>query len=134
MAASCALMARPALAAGVALAMMETLADFGAVAVFNYDTFTTAIYRTWYGMGNREGAAQLSMVLILIAIALVAVEFRSRGRARFTIASNLRYVAEPVQLPLIAGLAALAACAKKEEVVYTDPPAVTTEPTYTGKL
>ncbi|MDO8974668.1 iron ABC transporter permease [Reyranella sp.] len=104
-------LARPAIAAGAALALLETLADFGTVQYYGIHTFTTAIYRTWYGMGNREGAAQLSMVLILIAIALVAVEFRSRGRARFTIASNLRYVAEPVQLPLIAGLAALAACA-----------------------
>ncbi len=42
-------MARPAIGAGVALALMETLADFGAVSVFNFDTFTTAIYKTWYG-------------------------------------------------------------------------------------
>ncbi|RMU41551.1 hypothetical protein ALP29_200462 [Pseudomonas syringae pv. avii] len=41
-------MARPAIGAGVALALMETLADFGAVSVFNFDTFTTAIYKTWY--------------------------------------------------------------------------------------
>ncbi len=104
-------LARPAIAAGAALALLETLADFGTVQYFGIHTFTTAIYRTWYGMGNREGAAQLSMVLILIAVALVAVEYRSRGRARFTIASNLRYVAEPVQLSLGAGLAAFAACA-----------------------
>ena len=104
-------LARPAIAAGVALALMETLADFGTVQYYGIHTFTTAIYRTWYGMGNREGAAQLSMVLILIAVALVTVEYRSRGRARFVIASNLRYVAEPVQLRRIAGLGALAACA-----------------------
>ena len=104
-------LARPAIAAGTALALLETLADFGTVQYYGIQTFTTAIYRTWYGMGNREGAAQLSMVLILIAVALVAVEYRSRGRARFTIASNLRYVAEPVQLSLPAGLAALIACA-----------------------
>ncbi|HQS17900.1 MAG TPA: iron ABC transporter permease [Reyranella sp.] len=104
-------LARPAIAAGAALALLETLADFGTVQYYGIHTFTTAIYRTWYGMGNREGAAQLSMVLILIAVALVALEYRSRGRASFTIASNLRYVAEPVQLALPAGLAALAACA-----------------------
>jgi iron(III) transport system permease protein len=104
-------LARPAVAAGAALALLETLADFGTVQYYGIHTFTTAIYRTWYGMGNREGAAQLSMVLILIAVALMAVEFRSRGRARFTIASNLRYVAEPVPLSPIAGLAALTACA-----------------------
>ncbi len=104
-------LARPAIAAGAALALLETLADFGTVQYYGIHTFTTAIYRTWYGMGNREGAAQLSMVLILIAVALVALEYRSRGRARFTIASNLRFVAEPVQLTLPAGLAAFAACA-----------------------
>ena len=104
-------LARPAIAAGTALALLETLADFGTVQYYGIQTFTTAIYRTWYGMGNREGAAQLSMVLILIAVALVAVEYQSRGRARFTIASNLRYVAEPVRLSLSAGLTAFAACA-----------------------
>ncbi len=104
-------LARPAIAAGTALALLETLADFGTVQYYGIQTFTTAIYRTWYGMGNREGAAQLSMVLILIAVALVAVEYRSRGRARFTIASNLRYAAEPVQLSRPAGFAAFAACA-----------------------
>lgn len=104
-------LARPAIAAGAALALLETLADFGTVQYYGIHTFTTAIYRTWYGMGNREGAAQLSLILILIAVALVALEYRSRGRARFTIASNLRHVAEPVQLSLPAGLAAFAACA-----------------------
>ena len=53
-------MARPALAAGVALALMETLADFGAVAVFNYDTFTTAIYKAWQGLFSLPAAAQLA--------------------------------------------------------------------------
>lgn len=104
-------LARPAIAAGVALALLETLADFGTVQYYGIHTFTTAIYRTWYGMGNREGAAQLSLILIVIAVALVALEYRSRGRARFTIASNLRHVAEPVRLTVPAGLVALAACA-----------------------
>ena len=104
-------LARPAIAAGTALALLETLADFGTVQYYGIHTFTTAIYRTWYGMGNRERAAQLSMVLILIAVVLVALERRSRGGAHFAIASNLRYVADPVQLSLPAGLAALAACA-----------------------
>jgi iron(III) transport system permease protein len=104
-------LARPAIAAGVALALLETLADFGTVQYYGIHTFTTAIYRTWYGLGNRDGAAQLSLILIVIAVALVALEYRSRGQARFTIASNLRYVAEPVQLSLPAGIAAFAACA-----------------------
>ncbi|VFT11026.1 binding-protein-dependent transport system inner membrane protein [Pseudomonas aeruginosa] len=53
-------MARPAIGAGLALAVMETLADFGAVSVFNFDTFTTAIYKTWYGFYSLSSAAQLA--------------------------------------------------------------------------
>ncbi|MDP3161785.1 MAG: iron ABC transporter permease [Reyranella sp.] len=104
-------LARPAIAAGLALALLETLADFGTVQYFGVHTFTTAIYRTWYGMGNREGAAQISLVLIVIAVALIALERRSRGRARFAIASNLRYLAEPVTLASGPALVALVTCA-----------------------
>lgn len=76
-------MARPAIAAGVALALMETLADFGAVSVFNYDTFTTAIYKAWLGMFNLAAAAQLaSLLLLFVAVGLVA-EQRLRGRAQY---------------------------------------------------
>jgi iron(III) transport system permease protein len=104
-------LARPAIAAGLALALLETLADFGTVQYYGVHTFTTAIYRTWYGMGNREGAAQISLVLIVIAVALIALERRSRGRARFAIASNLRYLAEPVTLAAGPALASLLVCA-----------------------
>ena len=75
--------ARPAIVAGVALALMETLADFGAVSVFNYDTFTTAIYKAWFGLFNLPAAAQLaSLLLLIVALALVG-ERRLRGAARF---------------------------------------------------
>ena len=104
-------LARPAIAAGLALALLETLADFGTVQYYGVHTFTTAIYRTWYGMGNREGAAQISLVLVVIAVALIALERRSRGRARFAVASNLHSLAEPVKLAAGPALAALAACA-----------------------
>ena len=76
-------MARPALAAGVALALMETLADFGAVAIFNYDTFTTAIYKSWLGLFSLPAAAQLaSLLLLFVAVALIG-ERQLRGRARY---------------------------------------------------
>lgn len=76
-------MARPAIAAGTALALMETLADFGAVAVFNYDTFTTAIYKSWFGFFNLPAAAQLaSLLLLFVGLALYA-EQRARGNSRF---------------------------------------------------
>jgi iron(III) transport system permease protein len=70
--------------AGLMLALMETLADFGTVAVFNYDTFTTAIYKTWFGLFSLQGASQLASVLILLVFALVAAEQMSRRGLRFT--------------------------------------------------
>ena len=75
--------ARPALVAGVALAMMETLADFGTVATFGYRTLTEAIYRVWYGMFDRTAATQLASGLLCFALGLLLVERISRGRARF---------------------------------------------------
>ncbi|MBW4460649.1 MAG: iron ABC transporter permease [Nodosilinea sp. WJT8-NPBG4] len=76
-------LARPAIAAGTALALMETLNDFGTVAYFSVSTFTTGIYRTWFGMGDRPAAVQLSAVLLLFIFALVVLEQRSRRRARY---------------------------------------------------
>ncbi|MCC5810016.1 MAG: iron ABC transporter permease [Ectothiorhodospiraceae bacterium] len=76
-------MARPAIAAGTALALMEALADFGAVAVFNYDTFTTAIYKVWFGFFSLETAAQLASLLLLFVALAVFGERYTRGRARF---------------------------------------------------
>jgi iron(III) transport system permease protein len=76
-------MARPAVVAGTSLALMETLADFGTVAIFNYDTFTTAIYKAWFGLFNLQVASQLaSLLLLFVALALFA-EQRLRGRARY---------------------------------------------------
>lgn len=102
-------LARPAIAAGVTLALLEALADFGTVQYYGVHTFTTAIYRTWYGLGNREGAAQISLILVALAALLVLIERRSRGRSRFHVASSLRQTAEPVALaPWPAALAVLA--------------------------
>jgi iron(III) transport system permease protein len=75
-------LARPWLAGGAALVAMETLADFGAVSVFNYDTFTTAIYKAWYGLFSIETALALALLLLgFVAIALAAEQF-ARGRGR----------------------------------------------------
>ena len=74
-------LARPAIAGGIALALMETLADFGTVAYFAVDTFTTGIYRAWFSLGDRAAAAQLSAMLLLFVVAAVAVERASRGEA-----------------------------------------------------
>lgn len=76
-------LARPALAAGVGYALMETLADFGAVKYFAIDTFTVGIYRTWFALGSPVAAAQLAALLLLFVVVVVALERVSRGRMRF---------------------------------------------------
>lgn len=76
-------MARPAIGAGTALAVMETLADFGAVSAFNYDTFTTAIYKTWYGFYSLQTATQLASVLLLFVFLALFAERRAQGSRRF---------------------------------------------------
>jgi iron(III) transport system permease protein len=76
-------MARPALVAGVSLAMMEALADFGTVATFGYRTLTEAVYRVWLGMFDRTAATQLASLLLLVALALITVERGVRGGARY---------------------------------------------------
>ncbi|MBU0900737.1 MULTISPECIES: ABC transporter permease [Pseudomonas] len=77
-------MARPAIGAGLALAIMETLADFGAVSVFNFDTFTTAIYKTWYGFYSLTSATQLASLLLLAVMLVLYGERRARGAVRPT--------------------------------------------------
>jgi len=76
-------MARPALAAGTALAVMEALADFGAVNLLGYRAMTDAIYRVWYGAFDRDAALQLATVLVCFAVGLIVLERYLRRRARF---------------------------------------------------
>lgn len=76
-------LARPAAAAGVALALMETLADYGAVAYFGVPTLTTGIYKSWYAFSDRSAAAQIAAVLLLTVMALMFFEQKSRGRANY---------------------------------------------------
>ncbi|AGY92265.1 hypothetical protein SPICUR_06500 [Spiribacter curvatus] len=87
-------LARPAIAGGAALALMETLNEFGAVQFFALDTFTTGIYRTWFGLGERTAAAQLAGVLLLFVLALLLIERVSRGKAQYFHTSS-RYRALP---------------------------------------
>lgn len=76
-------LARPSIAAGLAFALMEALADFGTVAIFGYPTFTVAIYRVWFGMFNRHAATELASLLLFFTFALFLLERAVRGRARF---------------------------------------------------
>jgi iron(III) transport system permease protein len=76
-------MARPAIVAGLSLALMETLADYGTVDYFGVSTFTTGIFRTWYGLGELNTAAQLAGFLLLFVFVLMALERASRNRMQF---------------------------------------------------
>jgi iron(III) transport system permease protein len=75
--------ARPAIAAGLALVMMETVADYGAVQHFGVQTLTTGIFSTWLNGGNAGGAAQIAGVILLLILLLVGLERAGRGGARF---------------------------------------------------
>nr|MBF0223018.1 iron ABC transporter permease [Desulfobulbaceae bacterium] len=76
-------MARPWIAGGVLLVIMETLADFGAVSIFNYDTFTTAIYKAWSGFFSIEVAAQISSILVMIVFVIILLEQQTRKNRHF---------------------------------------------------
>src|SRR5690554_1224556 len=81
-------LARPAIVTGTTLALMETLADYGTVAYFGVTTFTTGIFRTWYGLGDLQGALQLAAMLLVAVILLIFIERWSRSQARYDQRSN----------------------------------------------
>jgi iron(III) transport system permease protein len=76
-------LARPSIVAGLALALMETLNDFGTVQHFGVSTFTTGIYRTWFGLGDRPAASQLAASLLSFILVLIVLENWSRRQARY---------------------------------------------------
>jgi iron(III) transport system permease protein len=83
-------LARPAVAAGTALALMETLADFGVSSYFGIQTFTAGIYKAWLSMDNRLAAAQLATVLLALVALLLYLERRSRQQLRFAASRGAR--------------------------------------------
>jgi iron(III) transport system permease protein len=104
-------LARPAVAAGTALALMETLADYGTVAYFAVQTFTTGIYRAWFSLGDRIAAAQLSAALLGFVVLVLLLERASRGRARFHNTTGRNRPQPGQTLSGAAALAAMLACA-----------------------
>jgi iron(III) transport system permease protein len=100
-------LARPAIVAGMSLALMETLADYGTVSYFGIGVFTTGIFRTWFGLGDSGAAAKLAAILLLFVFTLVVVERWSRQRAQYHHTTN-RYSKLPVYR--LTGARALIAC------------------------
>jgi iron(III) transport system permease protein len=116
-------LARPALAAGTALALMETLADFGTVSYFALEVFTTGIFKAWFGMGDATAAAQLATCLLGFVAVVIALERVSRGRSAYHVAGPAKPV--PPQR-LRGGAAALAflACAMPVLLGFVLPAAI----------
>ncbi|SOH94178.1 iron(III) transport system permease protein [Monaibacterium marinum] len=109
----CLPIARPAIAGGVALTVMETIADYGTVSYFGVQTFSTGIYQAWFSMGDRAAAAQLALCLLGFALLLATLERIQRGRAR----AHMRGLAgqlsgmEATQLRGVRAAIAFGACA-----------------------
>ena len=72
-------MTRPAIAGGVLLVVMETIADFGTVSYFGVQTFATGIYTSWFSMDDRAGAAQLALGLLCFSLLLIFLERITRS-------------------------------------------------------
>lgn len=77
-------LARPAVAAGIALALMETLADFGVSSYFGIQTFTAGIYKAWLVLDSRIAAAQLATLLLITVVLLLKIERRAQKKMRFS--------------------------------------------------
>ncbi len=103
-------LARPSIIAGLALALMETLNDFGTVQHFGVATFTTGIYRTWFGLGDRPAAAQLASLLMLFVLILIFLENWSRRQARYYHRSSSSKTMPKYQLGWFRAISAWLAC------------------------
>ncbi|MEE9426892.1 MAG: iron ABC transporter permease [Paracoccaceae bacterium] len=104
-------LARPAIAAGSAIVMMETISDFGAVTHFSVQTLTTGIFSTWLEGGNRSGAAQIASLILVGVFILVFLEKRGRSQSRFYHMSQRHRKLEPQKLGPWQGWLAFAICA-----------------------
>lgn len=103
-------MARPAIATGVTLALMETLADYGTVHFYGVTTFTTGIFRTWYGMGDPLGALQLASILLSAIIVLMLLERVSRRQSLYHNGNKSSQPARPFKLGKVKSVVAFTAC------------------------
>ncbi|MBZ9539382.1 iron ABC transporter permease [Modicisalibacter tunisiensis] len=117
-------LARPAIVGGVSLVLMETLNEFGAVQYFGVDTFTTGIYRTWFGMGEQVAAAQLAACLLLFVILAVLLERWSRGKRQYFHTTGRYRQLPEFHLRGLRAWGAITACALPVLVGFVAPSAI----------
>jgi len=104
-------LARPALAIGLSLALLEALNDIGASEYLGVRTLTVSVYTTWLNRGSLAGAAHIACVMLAIVVLLIALERRGRRDRRYTISSRRPRVTQPTPLPPRLGIAASIGCA-----------------------
>lgn len=117
-------LARPAIAAGSAIVMMETVSDFGVVDFFAVQTLTTGIFTTWLEMGDAGGAAQIALVILGLVLLLVGLEKASRSKSRFYQTARQQRPVETIRLAGWQGWAATALCVVPFVVGFVLPVAV----------
>lgn len=100
-------LARPAIAVGLALALMETLNDIGASEFLGVRTLTLSIYSTWVTRSDLPGAAQIALAMLVVVLALVALERWARRHQRYAASAQRQRVMVPQRLPLGWGIGAL---------------------------
>ena len=103
-------LARPAIAAGTALVLMETVADFGTVQHFGVQTLTTGVFSIWLNDSNAGGAAQIALVILTLILALLWIERQSRRNARFHRMARATRPVAPQPLPGARGWLATGLC------------------------
>lgn len=117
-------LARPGIVAGIALALMETLADFGTVAYFGVPTFTTGIYRAWFSLGDPIAAAQLSATLLGFVFLLLFIERITRARAGFHTTSHRKRLRNVYRLRGLRAVVAVVFCVAPLIIGFVLPAAV----------
>src|SRR5215217_7223310 len=103
-------LARPALAVGLSLALLEALNDIGASEYLGVRTLTVSVFTTWLNRGSLPGAAQVACLMLAVVIGLIVLERNGRRDRRYALATRRPRVAQPVPLPGWSGIAAFAAC------------------------
>lgn len=103
-------LAQPAIIAGLTLALMETLADYGTVQYFGISTFTTGIFRTFYGLGDSAAAAQLAAMLLGFVVLLILLEKYSRRQAKYHSSAEQHQRPNLIQLSAGSSIAAYVIC------------------------
>lgn len=112
---------RPAIAAGAAVVMMETLTDFATVQYFGVDTVSVGVFRIWRGTYDRDAASEIATLIVVFALVVIGLERVARGRARFAEDHAATTGIEPIRLRGKSAWAATAMCVTVVVAAFAGP-------------